>query len=142
MLRNLVLVLLLVVHLQADTCKLAKNPNPLVNDAPTLVKEVPNGQKFIIGDPTNFKGSYLYIANLKGTPYDMGKAYGQLFADEMQKNLNLFYYYYADQLYDILKDRIPKFMAKGIEKGALGLLHRILDLNIKITKRYTNKRYY
>ena len=24
----------------------------------------------------------------------------------------------------------------------MGLLHRVLDLNIKITKKYTNKRYY
>jgi multidrug efflux pump subunit AcrB len=33
-------------------------------------------------------------------------------------------------------------MAKGITGGVKGLLQRILDLNIHITKRYTNPRYY
>jgi len=33
---------------------------------------VTNGQKFIIGDPTDPKGNFLYIANLKGTHEQMG----------------------------------------------------------------------
>lgn len=49
------------------TCDLVKNTEPLVDQAPLLVKEVPNGQKYIIGDPTNPKGNYLYIVNVKGT---------------------------------------------------------------------------
>lgn len=79
--RNIVLLVFLLIHLGASSCDITRNNLTLVDDEPTLVKEVPNGQKYIIGDPTNFKGSFLYIANLKGTPYEMGKAYGQLFAD-------------------------------------------------------------
>lgn len=72
----------------------------------------------------------------------MGKAYGQLMADEMQKTLDLFYKYYMDQVEQILEKKIPAFLAKKLTGGAEGLLHKILDLNIQITKRYTNPRYY
>lgn len=82
----------------AFSCDLVKNDLPLVDQEPRLVKEVPNGQKFIIGDPSDLKGNYLYIANLRGTPYEMGKAYGQLFAEEIEKTLDLFYKYYMGQL--------------------------------------------
>lgn len=51
------------------SCDLVKNDLPLIDQEPRLVKEVPNGQKFIIGDPSDLKGNYLYIANLRGTPY-------------------------------------------------------------------------
>lgn len=61
-------------------CNLIENTKELVDQTPTLIKSVPNGQKLVIGDPTNPQGNYLYIANLKGTPREMGKALGQLFA--------------------------------------------------------------
>jgi len=61
-------------------CNLVENTKGLIDQTPTLVKEVPNGQKYIIGDPSNPKGDYLFIANLKGTPREMGKAMGQLYA--------------------------------------------------------------
>ena len=51
------------------SCNLVQNQEALVDEDPRLVKSVTNGQKFIIGDPTNPKGNYLYIANLKGTHY-------------------------------------------------------------------------
>lgn len=60
----------------------------------------------------------------------------------MHKNLNLFYDYYAGQLEQILEKKVPKFMAKSITGGARSLLHKILDLNVHITKKYTNKRYF
>jgi len=77
MLKGFVFASLLALIL---ACDLVANSKTLVDQTPTLLKEVPNGQKFIIGDPTNPKGDYLFIANLKGTPRDMGKAMGQLYA--------------------------------------------------------------
>lgn len=46
------------------------------------------------------------------------------------------------QLEQILDKKIPAFLAKKLTGGAETLLHKILDLNIQITKRYTNPRYY
>jgi len=46
------------------------------------------------------------------------------------------------QLEQILEKKLPAFLSKSITGGAEGLLKRILDLNIRITKRYTNKRYF
>jgi hypothetical protein len=56
--------------------------------------------------------------------------------------LDLFYAYYLGQLEQILEKKLPAFLSKKITGGAESLLKRILDLNIKITKRYTNKRYF
>jgi hypothetical protein len=41
-----------------------------------------------------------------------------------------------------LAKKLPVFLAKKLTGGALGLLHKILDLNVQITKRYTNARYF
>lgn len=60
-------------------CNLIENTKELVDQVPTLLQTVPNGQKMLIGDPINPQGDYLYIANLKGTPREMGKALGQMF---------------------------------------------------------------
>ena len=51
----------------ALSCSLTPNQEPLVDEEPRLVKTVPNGQKYIIGDPSDPSGNFLYIANIKGT---------------------------------------------------------------------------
>lgn len=61
-------------------CTLVENTKQLVDQVPTLLQTVPNGQKMLIGDPSNPQGDYLYIANVKGTPREMGKAIGQMFS--------------------------------------------------------------
>jgi hypothetical protein len=96
----------------------------------------------VIGDPTNPQGNYLFIANLKGTPREMGKAFGEMFADEISDTLELFYGYYMGQLEKILEKKLPAFISHKLIGGTEALLKRILDLNIRITKRYTNSRYY
>lgn len=138
----LLLLLLLVAVALSANCELNPNNLTLIDDQPTLVKEVPNGQKFIIGNSSDFKGSFLYIANLKGTHYEMGKAYGELFAEEIDNNLKVFYKYYAGMIYDILELKIPTFLANKLTGGAKALLHKIMDLKIQITKKYANPRYY
>ena len=77
MLRNFIL-LLAVTAILAKDCEIVRNNEPLVEYEPRLVKTVTNGQKFIIGDPSNIRGNYLYIVNVKGTPREMGKAYAEL----------------------------------------------------------------
>lgn len=56
--------------------------------------------------------------------------------------MNLFYGYYMGQLEKILEKKLPAFLSQKITGGTEKLLKRILDLNIRITKRYTNKRYF
>lgn len=60
----------------------------------------------------------------------------------MHETVKLFYGYYMGQLEEILDKKLPAFLSKKMTGGAEGLLKRILDLNIRITKRYTNPRYF
>lgn len=62
------------------SCTIVENNKVLIDQEPRLLKTVTNGQKFLIGDPSNPQGDYLYIANIKGTPRQMGKALGEMFA--------------------------------------------------------------
>lgn len=67
----------------------------------------------MIGDLDDPERNYLYIAKLKGTAYEMGLAYGELFKDEIKDNFNNFFEYELGQLYDILvKNKVPAFISK------------------------------
>ena len=73
----------------------------------------------------------------------MGLAFGQMFKSELTEQLDLFYDYYLGQLKEMLINKqIPEFLVAGATSGAKGLLNRVLDLNVMITKKYTNPRYY
>ena len=63
----------------ALACNLNPNTRPLVTGDPQIIDETKNGQKLLIGDLDDPEGNYIYVANLKGTPYEMGLAFGQLF---------------------------------------------------------------
>lgn len=57
--------------------------------------------------------------------------------------MGLFFNYYLDQLEELLVEKkLPVFLAKKLTTGVHGLANEILDLNIMITKKYTNPRYY
>lgn len=47
-----------------------------------------------------------------------------------------------DQLEDLVDKKLPKFLGHSLRVGVDKLLHKVLDLNVMITKRYTNPRYY
>lgn len=60
----------------------------------------------------------------------------------MKSNVEQFYNYYLDQLYDLLvKNHVPVFISKGLKKGVRQLAYGLLDLNTMITKKYTHPRY-
>lgn len=65
-----------------------------------------------------------------------------MFADEVKETLDLFYGYYMGQLEQILEKKLPAFLSTKLTGGVEVLLKKILDLNVKITKKYTNSRYY
>lgn len=57
--------------------------------------------------------------------------------------MGLFFNYYLDQLQELLiEKKIPNFLAQKLTGSVHGLANHILDLNIMITKKYTNPRYY
>lgn len=60
-------------------CDYTPNTMPLIYAQPQLIERVPNGERYMIGDLEDPHKNYLYVARLKGTAYEMGKAYGQLF---------------------------------------------------------------
>ena len=54
----------------------------------------------------------------------------------------MFYNFYLDQLTKLLVDNhVPLFISKKITGGVRQLGYGLLDLNVMITKKYTNKRY-
>lgn len=91
------LIILCILHL-AFTCDFNPNKLPLIEGEPKLIGQVPNGQKYIIGDINDPLGNYLYVARMKGTAYEMGKAFGQLFKDELKVQLDNFMNYYVTYL--------------------------------------------
>jgi hypothetical protein len=114
------IVLLTLAALAIITCSCPVNPNVLPKvsgDVMHLLQETTNGQKFVIGD-INSKDR-LFVAKLKGTPYEMGKAFGTMFKEELAKQLKAFFDYYGGQVIDsplsqiesAVETKIPKWMA-------------------------------
>ena len=74
-------IVVLILALWANSCEVKPNQKPIIYQPdPTLIREVDNGQKLLIGNLSDPEANYLYVAKLKGTPYQMGKAFGQLFS--------------------------------------------------------------
>ena len=53
----------------AVSFNMVSNTEKLINQTPKLLAAVNNGQKLLIGDLNDPLKNYLYIANLKGTPF-------------------------------------------------------------------------
>lgn len=114
----------------------------LVIDQPVLLNKTANGEKLLIGRLDDPEQNYIYVARVKGTPFEMGKAFGELFQKELEVNVGTFYDYYLDQLAELLvKNHVPQFITKSLTKGVRHLAYGLLDLNVMITKKYTHKRY-
>lgn len=61
-------------------CTVNPNKNLLITDQPVLLNKTTNGEKLVIGDRNDPQRNYVHIAKLKGTAYEMGKAFGELFS--------------------------------------------------------------
>jgi nucleoside permease NupC len=97
MAKNIILFVLLLLAVSVSNCPV--NPNNLAKvsgDVMHLLSETTNGQKFVIGDINST--DRLFVAKLKGTPYEMGKAFGTMFKEEIAKILQSFFAYYGDQV--------------------------------------------
>jgi len=69
--------------LAQEGCFGKKNMNPVLDLRPQLQKTVKNGQRWLMKEGENF----VYIAKVRGTPFEMGKAYGELFKDELKQQI-------------------------------------------------------
>ena len=76
---HIVFLISLIAIQVLSTCPVTRNQMVTIPDNANTLMSVPNGQKFLIGDLSDPLGNYLYVAKLKGTPYEMGKAFGQMF---------------------------------------------------------------
>lgn len=68
-------LLLVICHF----CDINPNKKPLIFEQPNLLKKTQNGEKLLLGSLEDPEQNYIYIAKVKGTPYEMGKAFGELF---------------------------------------------------------------
>lgn len=72
---------------QFKDCKGTQNDEYIINEKPALLDSVANGKKFLVNDTQN-DYNLIYIASLKGTPKEIGKAFGELFKKEIKENLD------------------------------------------------------
>ena len=69
---NKPIVLLLLLVCSCISINIIANNKTILNEEPKLLAKVPNGQKFLLGDLNDPERNILYIANVKGTPFEMG----------------------------------------------------------------------
>lgn len=67
-----VLIAFLLICASFSTTVIKYNNRTLINQEPKLIDSVKNGQKLLIGDLNDPERNILYIANVKGTPFEMG----------------------------------------------------------------------
>ena len=77
-------IFLVSVVFSSQTCAYNPNHREILDTIPTLVAKVENGERCLIGDRTDVEGNFIHLLKVKGTPYEMGKAYGKLFAPELK----------------------------------------------------------
>lgn len=66
------IILLCLVICSVWSIQIVTNNKEIINEEPKLLATVKNGQKFLIGDLNDPERNILYVANVKGTPYEMG----------------------------------------------------------------------
>ncbi len=82
-------------------CHGTLNKSPVLDLPPQILKTVANGQKWIMNDNNS---TFVYIAKVRGSAYEMGKAMGQLFADEFKKQFASVETMYPEIIGELLED--------------------------------------
>ncbi|TNV78538.1 hypothetical protein FGO68_gene6550 [Halteria grandinella] len=144
--KSLVIASLLSALSLAQTpagCNGVLNTSPTLTLTPTPLKTVKNGQSWLMDDGAH---NVLYIARLSGTPYQMGHALGELYGEQIAKNIeNL-----VDYGYQMLMDETPiedyigiEWMRKALYYSVVpNLAALILDMNHIITAPYIPQSFY
>ena len=120
-------------------CEGKRNDKPVLDITPQPLKTVPNGQSWLMKQDED----WVYIGKIKGTAYEMGHAYGELFADYLKQQYVNAELMYPDVSHDMLEDL-------GVPKAYLDLLSRdqffqltniALDVNWKVASPYIPQRF-
>lgn len=79
------------------------------------------------------------LLHVYGNMYQMGFAHGALLKDELQVFVPELWAYIKEQVEESLPDKIPAFLKDGAANFAAAAA---LDLTYRITKPFTNQKYY
>ena len=120
-------------------CNGVKNDYPVLDLPAQPLKTVPNGQSWMMSDGGS---NYVYIAKLKGTPYEMGFAYGQLFSQEIGNNFQNLLAYGRIKLESLAeKYGVPSYLVDYIYTKVEPIIFEALDLNWNIALPFIPQRY-
>lgn len=113
-----------------NQCTGTPNLNPIYTDDPVLVKTVPNGKLYKMGNETVVPN--VFLVQVWGTAYEMGYAHGQLLQAEIQSLYPQLFTWIESQIQEVLSF-LPEFLQKIIaEEGTKAAL----DLTYMLTKPY------
>lgn len=119
-------------------CSGVRNENPVLELQPQPLMTVPNGQSWKMEQDTNV----VYIARLKGTPYEMGFAYGQMYGPQIAQNFKNLQGYGYSKVYEFLsKLGVPTLMIDYVYNQLEPFVFYLLDLNWQIVQPYTPQRF-
>jgi len=85
----------------------------------------------------------VYIAKIKGTAYEMGEAYGQLFKDYLPQQFANVATLYPGTIHDLLLDfGVPAYIVAALtEDMKVTIMNLALDINWEIAAPYLPQRY-
>ena len=85
----------------------------------------------------------VYIAKIKGTAYEMGEAYGQLFKDYLPQQFANVATLYPGTIHDLLLDfGVPAYIVAALtEDMKVTIMNLALDINWEIAAPYIPQRY-
>jgi hypothetical protein len=69
--KKIIIFIFLIIY-AVVSIDIVVNNKTLINETARLLASVKNGQKLFIGDLNDPERNILYLANLKGTPFEMG----------------------------------------------------------------------
>ncbi|KAL4234138.1 hypothetical protein ACF0H5_005791 [Mactra antiquata] len=116
-----------------------RNTNPVFKGEPRFVKQVKNGKLFIAGEAQ----SAFPVVHVWGTPYEMGYAHGLLMKDKARQFMDSVWDFLVDEAYKGINGSVPCWFKSWFIKDIATLgLTAALDLEIRLTKRYTGDYFY
>jgi hypothetical protein len=115
-----------------------RNDKPVLDLPAISLKNVTNGQSWMMQQGNNV----VYIAKLKGSAYEMGYAFGQLYGQEIQKNMENMLEYGKTKIEEIgEKFGIPDVTSDTVWEDIEPVLFELLDLNYEIAEPYIPQRF-
>lgn len=122
-----------------DGCRGVRNEAAMLNLPATALKTVSWGQSWKIEQGSN----YLYVAMVKGSAYQMGYALGELYGDEIAKNIKNMADYGVVMFADLVKDYVtdPATLEFLYRHAFLPLCVVLMDLNWVIASSWIPDRY-